>query len=234
MRARAAASPIATTGTSPKVGDHQRGGGARSCSRTRTRSAGASAFRRRTQRDRDRRRRSRHEVRQRARAGAADAVPGALRRSRSRRMIAVVRTAGDPARLIETVRAAVRARRSGRADDERRDADRAHRAPLRAGPAVRQRVPLFGGLALLLACDRAVRPDVVQRRAADQRDRHPHGARRAARAASCGWCSASRWCSSPSASRSASRRGWRAAGCVAARPVRLAATECRRSPPRSG
>ena len=43
-----------------------------------------------------------------------------------------------------------------------------------------QAYTLFGGLALLLACDRPLRLDVLQRVAAHQRDRHPHGARRAA------------------------------------------------------
>ena len=74
-RARAAASPIATTTTAPKVVGHQRSGGAEVLSRTRIRSASASArARRRPDEIEDRRRAARREVQQRARCGAADDV----------------------------------------------------------------------------------------------------------------------------------------------------------------
>ena len=67
------------------------------------------------------------------------------------------------------------------ADDGRVDTARAGGAPLRAGEDLRaglhavRRAGAAGGL------DRAVRPDVVRGGAADERDRHPHGARRTAR-----------------------------------------------------
>ena len=92
-----------------------------------------------------------------------------------------VRTAGDPT-SVDVGRA--RGRSPGRsrpADDGRVDAARTGRAAFPAGEAVRPGLHALRRAGDAGRGDRAVRPDVVHRLAPHQRDRHPHGARRAAR-----------------------------------------------------
>ena len=60
----------------------------------------------------------------------------------------------------------------------RLDATRTDRAAVRAGKVVRAGLHTLRRPGAAARRDRALRPDVVQRLAAHQRDRHPHGARR--------------------------------------------------------
>ena len=99
----------------------------------------------------------------------------------TRSLTVMVRTAGDPAAMTETVRTRAAADRSGCADDRHHDADRTDRRPVCAGAAVRARLFAVRRARAAAGLHRPVRLDVVQRVAAHQRDRHPHGARRPAR-----------------------------------------------------
>jgi len=90
-----------------------------------------------------------------------------------------VRTAGDPTASVGAIREAVRQSiRTCRSWISRRTWNKWRRAWRRRG---RSRWRIRGSATGRPAgVDRAVRVDVVQRLAADQRDRHPDGARRAA------------------------------------------------------
>jgi cell division protein FtsX len=164
---------------SPEGGGHQRGRGPQVLPQRE--SAGtALRFQPREQlADRDRRRAARREVRQRARCRAADDVravcPGAPRERG-------VRTAhsGHTGERHER-----RARnhppdRLESPGHRRVHADRVRRATLPTGEAVRAGLYAIRRAGAPTGLDRALRPDVVQRGAAHQRDRRADGARRAA------------------------------------------------------
>ncbi len=91
-----------------------------------------------------------------------------------------LRTAGDASRRQASVREAVRQIDPNLPLTDVVHADRAGRAALRAGEAVRAGLHAVWRHRAAAGVDRPVRPDVVQRLAAHQRDRHPDGARRAA------------------------------------------------------
>ena len=91
-----------------------------------------------------------------------------------------VRTAGDPLAAIAGVREAVR-----QVDPNLPLMNVTTQLDEVEGRFLQEKVfaqayTLFGGLALIVAVGRPVRLDVVQRRAPDERDRHPHGAWRPA------------------------------------------------------
>ena len=99
----------------------------------------------------------------------------------ARSMNFILRTAGDPAAMTETVRAAVRRVEPNLPlTNIATQTDQVERR-FASGAAVRQRPVDLRRAGAAPRVDRAVRPDVVQRLAPDERDRHPHGARRAAR-----------------------------------------------------
>ena len=137
----------------------------------------------------------------------------------------VVRTAGDPSALIESVRAAVRrvdptvpvtsvatqTEQIERRFQQERLLANAHVALWRPGAAAR--------------VDRALRADVVQRLAPDERDRHPHGARRAARQRRRLWSCAGRFCSSDRCG------GWRGAWLLLPEVLRSSLPRCCSAPP---
>ena len=99
-----------------------------------------------------------------------------------------VRTAGDPPAAIGALREAVQAIDPNLPLDERLDTGGARRAAACSrSVSSRRRTPVFGAPGAAARVGRPVRLDVLQRRAAHQRNRHPHGARRAAAATCCGW-----------------------------------------------
>ena len=136
--------------------------------------------RREQQPARGRRHHPRREVQQRPRRRAADdvrAVPADARGLRDHRR-------ADRRRSRHRNGQRAGSRQAGRlesSDGGRLDAARTGRAPVRAGEAVRAGVRLVRRARAAARGDRAVRPDVLQRVAPHERNRHPDGARRAAR-----------------------------------------------------
>ena len=93
-----------------------------------------------------------------------------------RGMSVILRTAGRSNRARRAGAPCRAACGCGAAAHEHRDTDRTDRAPLRAGAAVRERVRAFRRARVDTRVNRPVRPHVLQRVAADQRNRDPHGA----------------------------------------------------------
>ena len=127
------------------------------------------------------------EIQQRPRRRRADACTRRILQNPQGSATFEVRTAGDPLAAIAGIRDAVRQVDPTLPLIERDDAAGRSRTPLPAGEGVCAGVHAVRRARAARGIGRPVRRDVVQRRAPHQRDRHPHGARRAAAGRACGW-----------------------------------------------
>ena len=161
-------------------GDPQRGGRAQAVPGRRRPRAAHRRVVREVGRVRGRRRGARHEVRERPRSRPADDVS-----------VRLADHAAEPARRAQDRGRAAGDVRDGAGRDarDRPDAagsgvhvpERTNLAAVRAGAAVRPRLRRVRRARRAARVHRPVRPDELQRGAADQRDRRPHGARRPAK-----------------------------------------------------